>query len=316
MENTAKVIDLSERFGVIDGNKGGRTLPPNNNAKTRWVDPIRTKEEVDNVKDFLSRRIMCAQNSTQKKVAARNQLLFAIGIDTGLRVSDLERMTWGLIFNARGEFYSDKNTQNHFERKTEKMKKIYLTDRIKKAVKEYIELVDPDTSKDEYIFLSQHKRYELFNVGADNIVIDDETIDINTEFYVENEYENKKKDMVRAKLKHRGLTKEQLDVKKAYLDQMKIPYSVRRFHITEAGIDKMIKMIVNACDLKGNYACRSLRKTYAYKMYNHALSCGMNELMALEKVREFLNHKNPMDTMRYLGIKQQEDFDFMNSCEY
>ena len=314
MNDLAEVIDFGQKLEVIKGD--GKKLPPNNNSSTRWVDPIRTKEEIEKVKEHLAMRVWCAQNSTQKKVAARNELLFAIGIDTGLRVSDLECMTWGLIFTKTGEFYSNGNAQNHHEKKTGKFKKIYLTDRIKDSVTKYIKIVEPSTERDEYIFVSNKKRFELYNVGSDSIIIDDVTINLNTKFYVDNDNVRGHKDKVKAKLQHRGLTKEQLDEKKAYLDKMHVPYMVRRFHITEAGVDSMMKSIVKACELKGNYACRSLRKTYAYKMYNHALNCGMDELAALEKVRQFLSHRNPDDTKRYLGIKQEEDFDFMNSCDY
>ena len=299
MGESAKVIDATERLGVIHG--GGKKLPPNNKSDRRRVDPIKEVKDIRAIEDYLDTKIKDARNSTSKKIAARNKLLFIVGTRTGFRVSDLERFTWGLIFNMKGEFHTTPESVK--EIKTKKIREVILSDTIKKAFLEYIEIVDPDIIKDNYIFIGNKTLYELYNVGTDNKIIDDITMDITTEGYS-------------LKTKHRGLTKIELEEKKKYLDRMNIRYSVRRFHIGDAGIEDMIKAATNACNIKGHYACRSLRKTYAYRAYQQALEIGMYEIDALDLVRDFLNHWNSRTTLKYLGLSHERDLKFMNDCEW
>lgn len=297
------VVQAENYFTVVDRNKmNDKLLPPNNNAKNRWVDPIRSLEEIRLVDKYLQDKIERCVDPVRRKIYARNQLIFIIGTRTGFRVSDLERFTWGLFFTKSGAFY--KNAQKIIEMKTGKQREVILTDSVKKAISLYIEMAKPDIDTEEYLFIGKNKKYELYNIGMDKKIIDDADLEITTTL-----------DQFK-KSKHRGLSKIQLEDKKLYLDKMKISYSVRRFHITEAGINDIIKDFAEACNLEGNYACRSLRKTYAYRMYRTGLDQGKTDREAINLVQSFLNHSNADITERYLGLRQIQDFGFMNSVEW
>ncbi|MCC5911836.1 MAG: site-specific integrase [Clostridiaceae bacterium] len=57
------------------------------------VEPIRDKKKIEAVKKYL---IGCGK--------IRDFCLFTVGINTGLRVSDLLRLTWGAVLDEKGKF--------------------------------------------------------------------------------------------------------------------------------------------------------------------------------------------------------------------
>lgn len=300
---------------VLEGGNNKKPPVKNNNKTTRWIDPIRSLEDIQKIENYLKSKINQSSGKTRERYA-RNLLLWVIGTRTGFRVSDLERFTWGLFFDNRGKMYFQTNPQMVIEQKTGKHRAVVCTAKMRDAITKYVELVNPDISPDEYMFQSRNSRFELYDVGIDRKVIDDVTINPDTqeyEIYIKN---GRKTQRRIAAVKHRGMTQQQLEKKCEELDRFHISYKIRRFHITEAGIDDIINEVVRENSIEGNYACRTLRKTYAYRMYVEAQNRGKNELEALSIVQAFLGHSNPNITKRYLGIKQQEDYDFMDSINW
>lgn len=303
MAQAAKVINFAERYSVISGktNTGSTNVMHDDMKKSKWVDPIYNIEEMDSVEEYLNNRIFCASSPNIRQIQLRNKLMFMFGTRTGFRVSDLKRFTWKLIFDENGEFWT--NEQIKEEVKTGKTKSVILTDEMKLIIKKYIKESGIEIKRDNYIFISNKVLYELYNIPeSETGVIDDVNIGMKT-----SKAEFKK-------AKHRGLTKKELELKVRDLKRSDIKYSVRRFCISEKGIRDVIKDIAEKCDLKGNFAGRSLRKTYAYRTYTHGLEKGMSEFEAVYKVKDFLNHRDISDTTRYIGIKQKKDFEFMNDC--
>lgn len=70
----------------------------NRAGKKTEVYAIRTDEEVKAMIDVLDKHIEEANTPTLKRVAARNKMLFIVGINVGLRASDLRLLTWGFFF--------------------------------------------------------------------------------------------------------------------------------------------------------------------------------------------------------------------------
>ncbi|MCQ2754657.1 MAG: site-specific integrase [bacterium] len=110
------------------------------------VEPIRDKKKIELVKTILK------QNSM------RNYLLFLIGINSGLRVSDILKLKVSDVENKR---YIELK-----EQKTGKYKKFPITDSFKEPLKEYIIGKSPH----EYIFLSQRGDKAITRVQAYRII--------------------------------------------------------------------------------------------------------------------------------------------------
>lgn len=77
-------------------------------------------------------------------------------------------------------------------------------------------------------------------------------------------------------------------------------------HIKDGTVSQIVKDFAKNCNLVGNYNTHSIRKTFAYQLYMDL--CHDKEewvrLQALAIVQEFLNHRNQIDTLRYLGLNQ------------
>ncbi len=69
--------------------------------------PIRTKEEIEKMKDYYL-----------TKSHFRDYALFVIGINTALRISDLLRLRWRDVYDAQTRRY--KNHIDIYEQKTKK----------------------------------------------------------------------------------------------------------------------------------------------------------------------------------------------------
>jgi integrase len=87
------------------------------------VQPIRDMEKVDFIKEYL------------KQQNERNYIMFLIGINTGLRISDILKLK---VKDLSGEYISMR------EQKTGKQKRIIFTPSLKRALKTYIADKDPE----------------------------------------------------------------------------------------------------------------------------------------------------------------------------
>jgi integrase len=292
-------LDGTTIIGCDSSDYGGGKRVTNNNSATRWVDPIRSMDDVKKITDYLQSRVNSTTNMSSRRLAARNKLLFILGTRTGFRVSDLIKFRWGHFFDKDGNYHH--NPQNTKEQKTGKLRAVYCTDEMKKYIDEYIEFCDIIPNRTDYIFFSRKKTWELYDVGVDRMVINDK---------------NKIPDAEITNCEPKGLDNNELQVIKKDLIRSGIQFAVREFHLTNAGVDRIVKDFVKACGLRGNYSGRSLRKTYAYQLYQSYVKSGVDTLAAVENVRLFLNHSKAVDTMRYLGFQQKNEEEQLNKIEW
>ena len=110
------------------------------------VEPIRKLEDIEKIKDILSNQ------------SRRNYLLFELGINTGLRISD--------ILKLRVEDVIHKKYIEIQEQKTKKMRKILISKSIKKIINKYIK---NKPSKD-YLFPSRKGHNPISRVQAYRII--------------------------------------------------------------------------------------------------------------------------------------------------
>lgn len=94
------------------------------------VQPIRDIEKVEYIKEYL------------KEQSERNYIMFLIGINTGLRISDILKLK---VKDVNGNYLSMR------EQKTGKQKRIIFTPQLKRALKKYINDKDPE----EYMIKSR-----------------------------------------------------------------------------------------------------------------------------------------------------------------
>lgn len=116
------------------------------------VEPIRNKADIERMKAELA--------------PGRDRLLFIIGINSGLRISDILRLTVGEVRNQSAVTVR--------ESKTGKTRTFALNQSIRTAVEEY---VSPDAKDSEYLFPSRKgtkpitrvTAYRILNDAADRI---------------------------------------------------------------------------------------------------------------------------------------------------
>ena len=112
------------------------------------VEPIKSKREISLIEKELSKR------------SVRNQLIWVLGINSGLRVSDI------LALNI--EDVKDKNYVEIKEKKTKKYKRFPLNDKLKKLIKSYLKIRESkyySILNSEPLFLGKkHKRLDRSQV--------------------------------------------------------------------------------------------------------------------------------------------------------
>lgn len=112
----------------------------------QFVEPIRDKEKIELVKSIL------------KKSGMRDYLLFLLGINSGLRISDILSLKVSDILNKQ---YIDIK-----EQKTSKNRKFPITDSFRSPLKEYITGKLPE----DWLFLSQRGNRAITRVQAYRII--------------------------------------------------------------------------------------------------------------------------------------------------
>ena len=100
------------------------------------VEPIRDKKQIKAVENYLAKK------------SPRNRLLFVLGCNSGLRVSDILALD---VKDVRNKTHIELN-----EQKTGKCKRFPINDKLKKLLNDFIK----DKEDDEPLFLSQ-KRHRL-----------------------------------------------------------------------------------------------------------------------------------------------------------
>lgn len=142
-----------KKVGEWNHNKGEKTT----------VEPIRDKKKIQIMKTYLLGK------------RQRDYLLFVLGLNTGLRISDLLELKYSNIFMDKGIF---REHLTIVEEKTNKTKKIKLNDVTRKCLKEYV--FTHSISGDDYLFASKKggritrvQAYRLLTEAARAVGIED-----------------------------------------------------------------------------------------------------------------------------------------------
>lgn len=113
--------------------------------KTRWcrvmqmVQPIKNKEKIEAMKKIL------------RASTLRNELLFVLGINTGLRISDLLALNLSDVVTKKGVV----DRLDLREKKTKKKRSIALNKKTRRLIERYLQTERPEARHDESLFRSQ-----------------------------------------------------------------------------------------------------------------------------------------------------------------
>lgn len=102
------------------------------------VYPFNTQEEIKRMISVLNKHIEEAPDGNKRQIACRNKMMFLIGINIGLRASDLVTLKWNFFFNPDGSFKDFYTLQPKKTRKQKKFVKLYFNQAVKKAIEDYI----------------------------------------------------------------------------------------------------------------------------------------------------------------------------------
>ena len=173
-----KKITCNTHIPNVKYKKDGTPKATHSNSiigKSSEVYGFTTKEEISAIMDVLNYRIhFTSDYKSANKIAKRNKLLFIIGMNTGLRASDIRLLKFSFFLdeNKNGEikfkeFYSLQPVKT---KKTKKFVKLFFNEAVKKAIMEYISEY-PIENLDEYLFLSRENNLittaQIWNIVKD-----------------------------------------------------------------------------------------------------------------------------------------------------
>ena len=165
--STTNVIDFSQLYGknirrILDKketklNKDGSVSKVHSNkvaGVSSEVYPFTSETEIKAMIDVFDKRIEEAPDANKKQIACRNKMLFLIGINLGIRASDLCGLKYNFFMNNDGTFKDSYSLQPKKTKKTGKYVKLYFNQTVKKAIADYVKEY-PIQDIDEYLFKSR-----------------------------------------------------------------------------------------------------------------------------------------------------------------
>ena len=135
--------------GTVDKRKCNKKA-----GESSEVYPFRTKEEISAMLQVFDSNIENAQTPARKQLAYRNKMMFLIGINLGIRASDLRTLRWSFFFDENGEFKECYVLQPKKQRKQGKFVKLYFNQTVRKTILDYIKIY-PISDINELLFPSQ-----------------------------------------------------------------------------------------------------------------------------------------------------------------
>ena len=135
------------------------------------VYPFTTEAEIKSMIDVFNKHIDEATNDNQRQIACRNKMLFLIGINLGIRASDLCGLRYSFFINSDGSFKDYYSLQPKKTKKTGKYVKLFFNETVKKAITDYIEEY-PIQDLDGYLFESRKGNNHITEISLGRIIKD------------------------------------------------------------------------------------------------------------------------------------------------
>lgn len=179
---TTKVIDFSAVLRELNKNKQPEIkLNKDGSVDQRHCNKVAgvssevyaftSEEEIKKMIDVFDKRIENASDENKRMIAARNKMMFLIGINIGVRASDLCGLKYNFFMNEDGTFKEHYSLKPKKTRKTNKFVKLYFNQTVVKAVTNYIEQY-PLEDIDEYLFKSRKGDGHITEISLGRIIKD------------------------------------------------------------------------------------------------------------------------------------------------
>lgn len=161
--STGKVIELSYIIGRLKQKENVKykkdgTVDKRHSNKVAGVSsevyPFTSEEEIKLMIDVFNNRIDKAPDENKRQIAYRNKMLFLVGINLGIRASDLVTLRYSFFINNDGLFKDFYSLQPKKTKKTGKYVKLFFNQTVKKAIADYIAIY-PMEDIEEYLFKSR-----------------------------------------------------------------------------------------------------------------------------------------------------------------
>lgn len=156
--HNAIVYDFTTRKPMGNGTKTDNEKYDNKAGKSVEVFAFKTDDEIKAMIDVFDRNINDATNGTPKMLACRNKMLFIIGVNVGLRASDLRTLTWDFFFeqmpNGNLKFRDGYSIRPKKTSKRNKYVHLRFNDAVKRVIKWYIDMYPIENVKN-YVFMSR-----------------------------------------------------------------------------------------------------------------------------------------------------------------
>ena len=128
-------------------------------------------EEIKAIINVFNKRIDEATNDTQRQIAKRNKMLFLIGINVGLRASDLTQLRWSYFYKDNMAFKDFYVLQPKQQKKSGKFVKIFFNQTVRKAIENYVSDYQID-NLDDYLFKSRKGNNPITEKGLWRIIVE------------------------------------------------------------------------------------------------------------------------------------------------
>lgn len=160
IDNVIELTLINGKLGVkpeVKYNKDG-TIDKRHTNKIAGISsevyPFTTEKEIKSMIDVFDKRIKEASNENKRQIACRNKMMFLIGINLGIRASDLCGLKYSFFMNDDGTYKESYSLQPKKTKKHKKFVKLYFNSVVKKAIADYIKEY-PIKNVDEYLFKSR-----------------------------------------------------------------------------------------------------------------------------------------------------------------
>lgn len=157
-QHSAIVYDFTTRRQIGKKNEADNGRYDNKAGKSVEVFAFRTDEEIKAMIDVFDEHIENAENANQRMIACRNKTLFIVGVNVGLRASDLRTLTWSFFFEKMPDgtllFRDGYNLRPKKTSKHNKYVQLRFNDAVKKVINWYIGMY-PIDDMNEYVFKSR-----------------------------------------------------------------------------------------------------------------------------------------------------------------
>ena len=138
---------------------------------SKEVYAFNTLEEIESMINMFDKYIVEAPDDDKRQIAARNKMLFLIGINLGIRASDLCSLRYNFFLKENGNFKDFYSLQPKKTRKTGKFVKLYFNSTVKKAITDYINEY-PIDDINGYLFKSRKGNGHITEISLGRIIKD------------------------------------------------------------------------------------------------------------------------------------------------